>query len=628
MAGETRNLVFSEGTSVSAPAQVNLVATSIPTFASDAAFESNKGSSGTAGDIYQNTTDGLIHHHDGTSWKSVDNVLNNLSATTNPAIGNDDTEGYSVGSKWINTTSNTVFFALDVTTGAAVWRSMVDVESSQTLSGAKTFSSPVTVSDATNSTNKDTGSIVTEGGLGVEQDVNIGGSLTVGGDLTINGTTTTVNTSVLDVEDANITLNNGGNQASADGISGITVEMSDATDAAIVYDSTLASKWKLGDSSLKEVVDVSSVQNLTNKNLYDISTIFVSSGDTTKQLKIDLSGNGTGDKVTFIFNASTTLDKFNFPDTVGTTVNVTTDNLQATLTNKDIDGGTASDNSRITLSKNTRANLDGLTRKEGTIFYDTTNSTIVYDNGTVITEITGSSAFASGITTDTIGEFTGNAGVTIDSTLVKDGLVNAGASGSATTPAYSFVGDENTGMYRVGADQLGFATNGTQILSINSSGLVTIGETSGTQIHKINGGLQLDNGGSSLDHYEEGTFSAVLKEGANTLTTLTAYYTRTGDICHVAINFENITPAAATGALTITGLPFTSAASTVHQLGLKHELVNTGSGYLPNTRINPSQTTVVLLAYSETGGANITINANMLTVNTSDIGVSGTYKVA
>lgn len=383
MAGETRNLVFSEGTSVTAPAQVNLVATSIPTFANDAAFESNKGSAGTAGDIYQNTTDGLIHHHDGTSWKSVDNVLVNLTATTDPGVSDDNTAGYGVGSKWVNTTTDRVFFALDVSTGAAIWRSMVDAESAQTLSGAKTFSAAITVSNTTNSTNKDTGSIVTEGGLGVELDAHIGGSLTVDTDLTVSGTTTTLNTQTLDVEDTNITVNKGGNQASADDVAGLTVEMSDATNASIIYDKDAASYFRVGlVGSEIEVVNLSSVQNLTNKQLFDLNTHFVNSSDTTKQLIMNLAGNGTGDKVTFNFSASTAVDAFNFPDTSGTTVNVLTDSLQATITNKIYDGGTASNNSRINLPTETTTNLDALTDVAGDISYDSTKGAPQWNDGT------------------------------------------------------------------------------------------------------------------------------------------------------------------------------------------------------------------------------------------------------
>ena len=57
------------------------------------------------------------------------------------------------------------------------------------------------------------------------------------------------------------------------------------------------------------------------------------------------------------------------------------------ITNKDIDGGTASNTSRITLPKDTKTNLDALTRKAGTIVYDTTSNKPYFDNGTTLTVI-------------------------------------------------------------------------------------------------------------------------------------------------------------------------------------------------------------------------------------------------
>ena len=83
---------------------------------------------------------------------------------------------------------------------------------------------------------------------------------------------------------------------------------------------------------------------------------------------------------------------------------VTTDNTQ-TLTNKtltspavtgltgtissstDIDLGTASNTSRITVAKNTLANLTALTRKEGTVWYATDTDKLYKDDGTSLTEI-------------------------------------------------------------------------------------------------------------------------------------------------------------------------------------------------------------------------------------------------
>lgn len=170
----------------------------------------------------------------------------------------------------------------------------------------------------------DTDNMNIPGSLDVVTNLDVGGNTIITGDLTVNGTTTTVNTSTLDVTDANITVNDGGTQASADlADAGITVEMSDANDAIIGYDSTLVSRFKVGD--------------------------------------------------------------------VGSESEIITRAGQQVIENKDIDGGTASNTSRVTLPKNTTVALDALTRKEGTIFYDQTEQNFFGDDGTNIIPLGGGS---------------------------------------------------------------------------------------------------------------------------------------------------------------------------------------------------------------------------------------------
>lgn len=52
-------------------------------------------------------------------------IQHNFSATTDPTVGDDDTAGYSIGSRWINTTSETTFVCLDASSGAASWQLVV-----------------------------------------------------------------------------------------------------------------------------------------------------------------------------------------------------------------------------------------------------------------------------------------------------------------------------------------------------------------------------------------------------------------------------------------------------------------------------------------------------------------------
>ena len=60
------------------------------------------------------------------------------------------------------------------------------------------------------------------------------------------------------------------------------------------------------------------------------------------------------------------------------------------ITDKDIDGGTASNTSRITIPSGTKATLDGLTRKAGTIVYATDLQKYFFDNGTTLVQSSGS----------------------------------------------------------------------------------------------------------------------------------------------------------------------------------------------------------------------------------------------
>jgi hypothetical protein len=48
-------------------------------------------------------------------------VLSNFSATSNPAVSNDNTQGYAIGSVWINTNTDVAYRCFDASTGAAVW---------------------------------------------------------------------------------------------------------------------------------------------------------------------------------------------------------------------------------------------------------------------------------------------------------------------------------------------------------------------------------------------------------------------------------------------------------------------------------------------------------------------------
>lgn len=48
-------------------------------------------------------------------------LTNNYAATTNPGVSNDVTQGYEVGSEWINTSTGAVYKCVSAAAGAASW---------------------------------------------------------------------------------------------------------------------------------------------------------------------------------------------------------------------------------------------------------------------------------------------------------------------------------------------------------------------------------------------------------------------------------------------------------------------------------------------------------------------------
>lgn len=151
------------------------------------------------------------------------------------------------------------------TNGQALQNSPVIVDDSGNMSG---------VANITTSGNIDKASAASLdiGGTNATT-INIGRSgqtTVVKGNLQVDGTTTTVNSTTMEVADANVRVNNGGNDASAEG-AGLTIEGTSNSDlATIQYAAALASKFKAGASgSESEIITASTAQTMTGVKTFD-----------------------------------------------------------------------------------------------------------------------------------------------------------------------------------------------------------------------------------------------------------------------------------------------------------------------------------------------------------------------
>jgi len=317
-----RILDFADGfESSSQPDQGLLLASAIKEFVDNAAFELDKGAASSGGDAYINTTSGFLQLYTGAAWSSY-----------------------------------------------------VNASDAQTISGVKTFS----------------------------DDMNVSGNVIITQNLTVNGTTTSVNSTVLEVVDAQITVNKGGTQASADlQDAGFKVEMSDATDAGVGYDSSLTSKFMAGEEgSQHEVATLGHVQTMTGKTLTGPTV----NGGAINSSDVDFSSASNSSRITMPKDTKANLDiltrkqasilyasdedKHYSDNGVGLDAVVTESRSQSvsnkSITLSDIDGGTATDSSRVTVGKEDKTALDALTRKAATIVFADNENTFYGDTGAAL----------------------------------------------------------------------------------------------------------------------------------------------------------------------------------------------------------------------------------------------------
>lgn len=360
----------------------------------------------------------------------------------------------------------------------------------------KTVDGPVSATaDGVARYDSTTGKLIKNSGVTIDDSDN----MVIPGDLTVNGTTTTINTATLDVADTNITVNDGGNDASSEG-AGLTVERT-GTDGSFVYEDALASKFKIGALAAEiEVTNVSSAQTLTNKTIAAGSntisglthgsevddpttgvhgvagTVVGTSDSQTLTNKTIAAGSNT---ISGLTHGGEVDDPSSGIHGVAGSVVGTTD--AQVMTGKDIDGGTASDTSRLTIPKDTLTNLNALTDKEGTIAYDTAAQQVVFNDGVAFSAVDASAGapatVISAIYNSNAGQSIPNNATTVvnfeDTILDTDSAVTIGAGWNFTVPSggagvydiQAAVGFSNISVGNSGRLQITIRINGSAAVS-------------------------------------------------------------------------------------------------------------------------------------------------------------------
>jgi hypothetical protein len=252
------------------------------------------------------------HSHDGTTGQapkidlttSVSGYLpsvhggvggkNNLTATTNPVVTNDSTEGYAVGSMWENTTTGRVFICIGNTASAAVWRELVQVNGT----------SNAIIPEVNATTDLGTPSFRF-------QDAFLSGGFSATGNSSIGGTFTALGTTTL----PNVVL--GASSGNAGSMNGVSVG---ATNPQAITGTVITS-----NSGFVGDINGSVTGNVTASSGTSSFTNISASGTITGDVTGDITGNVTAATGTSTFNDVTISGTLNMDGATTTTIQNLTD---------------------------------------------------------------------------------------------------------------------------------------------------------------------------------------------------------------------------------------------------------------------------------------------------------------
>ncbi len=349
---------------------------------------------------------------------------NKLDATTAPLVTNDASEGYVPGSLWENTTTGRIYICVGNSTGAAVWRELVQVQSGNAILPAA--NDTVDLGD-NNNRFQDlflSGGISATGNVAAGGTLNITGATALGSTLGVTGDTTLVNLSATGTTTiTSIDLNSGAIDSTSIGTT---------TPAAGTF-TTLNANTSL----VAATADI-------NGGTVDGATIGASTPSTGAFTDIDASGTATLATVdinagaidgTVIGASSHTTGKFTTLQSTGA----------ATLASVNIDGGTIDG-----------ATVGATTASSGAFTTVTSSGGITGAlTGNVTGNVTGSlsgGTVTGNVTGDLTGNVTAGSGSSSFNDVTISGTLNMDANSAATITNLSAPTNNNDAARKIDVD--------------------------------------------------------------------------------------------------------------------------------------------------------------------------------
>jgi len=349
---------------------------------------------------------------------------NKMDATTTPVVTNDNTEGFAPGSLWENTTTGRIYICVGSSTGAAVWRELLQVQNGNAVLPVATD----TVDLGSNSVRFQdlflSAGIAAAGNATIGGTLNITGATALGSTLGVTGDTTLVNLAATGTTTiTSIDLNSGAIDSTTIGTT---------TPAAGTF-TTLNANTSL----VAATADI-------NGGTVDGATIGASTPSTGAFTDLDASGTATLATVdinagaidgTVIGASSHTTGKFTTLQSTG----------QATLATVDINGGTI-DGATVGATTASSGAFTTLTASGGITGALTGNVT-----GNVTGSLSGGTVTGN-VTGNLTGNVTAGSGSSSFNDVTISGTLNMDANSAATITNLSAPTNDNDAARKIDVD--------------------------------------------------------------------------------------------------------------------------------------------------------------------------------